>query len=105
VRDATETLLVGAQIMVTGMDSAQRIEYDGTSDPLCRDLPPGEYTVTAALPRGYGLTTSDAASRSGNVRRLASRHAACSAGKYGSKATMVIPNTLARVAICRAMAP
>jgi LysM repeat protein len=62
VRDATETPLAGAQIMVTGIGSAQRIEYDGTSDPLCRDLPPGEYEVTAALPAGYGLTTSDAVS-------------------------------------------
>jgi LysM repeat protein len=61
-RDASETALGGAQLMITGADSAQRLDYDGTADPLCSDLPPGQYQVTAALPSGYGQTTSDVVS-------------------------------------------
>jgi LysM repeat protein len=58
-RDASETALGGAQLVITGADSAQRLDYDGSADPLCSDLPPGQYQVTAALPSGYGQTTSD----------------------------------------------
>jgi LysM repeat protein len=61
-RDASETALAGAQLMITGADSAQRLDYDGATDPLCSDLPPGQYQVTATLPSGYGQTTSDAVS-------------------------------------------
>jgi LysM repeat protein len=61
-RDAGETALGGAQLMITGRDTAQRLDFDGTADPLCSDLPPGQYQVTAALPSGDGQTTSDVVS-------------------------------------------
>jgi LysM repeat protein len=62
VRDTDETPLAGTQIVITGSGPAQRLDYDGAAGPLCQDLPPGQYNVTAALPDGYGPTTSGAVS-------------------------------------------
>ncbi|MBN1678665.1 MAG: LysM peptidoglycan-binding domain-containing protein [Anaerolineae bacterium] len=60
-RDADEAPLPGGQIMISQPDSAESAyDYDG-SDPLCMDLPAGQYNVLAHLPADYGLTTADSA--------------------------------------------
>lgn len=60
LRGESEMALPGAQIAVRGPETDESLLFDGTSDPLCLDLPPGTYDVSAALPGSYALTTSGA---------------------------------------------
>lgn len=63
--DDGEPPLPGAQIALEpgantpGESSVQ--DFNGDDPTLCMDLPPGEYTVSAWLPAGYGATGPDSA--------------------------------------------
>ena len=55
--DPDESPLAGTQITLAGAER-DTLDYDGADDPLCRDLAPGQYTIGAVLPGGYGLTST-----------------------------------------------
>jgi LysM repeat protein len=62
VRDADETPAAAAEIAIAQRGSAETAyQYDGATAPLCLDLLPGQYQVSARLPSGWGMTTADAA--------------------------------------------
>jgi hypothetical protein len=69
VRDASETLIANARLMVVDSGTGaplQNYTTDGQSEPHCfADLPAGNYTISAVTPGGYNPTTPD--SRALNV--------------------------------------
>ena len=61
-RDAEEASAAAAEIVIAQRGSAETAyQYDGANGPLCLDLLPGQYQVSARLPAGWGMTTADAA--------------------------------------------
>jgi LysM repeat protein len=59
VRDPDESPLAGAQIALAGAAGDETLDFDGADDPLCLELPAGQYRMSVAAPDGYGLTTVD----------------------------------------------
>lgn len=57
MRDADETALTGSSITLSQANTADTT-YDYADDPLCMDMPPGSYQVSAVPPQGYGMTTA-----------------------------------------------
>ncbi len=60
LRGESERVLSGAQIAVRGAAGEETRLFDGTTDPLCLELPPGTYDISVILPGSYTLTTSGA---------------------------------------------
>lgn len=60
IQEATESLLSGGSIVVNSGDTVvETYVTDASSDPFCfEDFAVGNYTVVAAAPDGYGLTTA-----------------------------------------------
>lgn len=59
VRDASETSLAGGAVSIA--DRQGKVSKTDTTtdsaDPLCNEVPEGEYTISMAIPGGYNSTT------------------------------------------------
>lgn len=60
-RDPGEAALSGLRLLVTGTDRVETLTSAEDPDPLCVELAPGVYEVTALPPDGFGLTGPGAA--------------------------------------------
>ena len=88
-RDPGEAALPGLRLLVTGTDRVVTLTSAEDSDPLCAELAPGRYEITALPPDGFGLTGPGAAL----IQVIAGREVAVAFGAAPGYAATRVPTS------------
>ncbi len=93
-RDPGEAALPGLRLLVTGTDRVITLTSVEDPDPLCAELAPGMYEITALPPAGFGLTGPGAAL----IQVIVGREVALAFGAASGYAATRVPTSSAPTA-------